>query len=101
MDPNAMAPYWLKLTRTSGGLVRAYRSPDGATWTQFGIKTVTMTMPIYVGLAVTSHVANTPATARFSNISFPDTTNATVATQPWTDVDVGLTTNDPERCTWW
>jgi hypothetical protein len=96
MDPNAMAPYWLKLTRTSGGLVRAYRSPDGVNWTQFGLKTVSMTMPVYIGLAVTSHVANTPATATFSNVSFPDTTNATVATQPWTDVDVGIMTNDPE-----
>jgi hypothetical protein len=97
MDPNAMAPYWLKLTRTSGGLIRAYRSSDGVTWTQFALKTVPMTMPIYVGLAMTSHVASTPATGRFSNVSFPDTTNATVATQPWTDVDVGIITNDPEQ----
>jgi hypothetical protein len=95
MDPNALVPYWLKLTRTSGGLVRAYRSPDGVNWTQFTIKTVTMQFPIYIGLAVTSHVANTPATAEFSNVSFPDTA-ASVATEPWMDVDVGITSNDPE-----
>ena len=55
LDPNAMAPYWLRLERTAGGIVRAYRSPDNAKWTQFPLQTITMTMPIYIGLAVTSH----------------------------------------------
>ena len=50
-DPNITAPYWVKLNRSSGGLVRAYYSPDNATWKQFPLKTVTMSTPIYIGLA--------------------------------------------------
>jgi hypothetical protein len=92
LDPNAMPPYWLKLERTSGGLVRGYRSPDGVNWTRFDLKTVTMQMPIYIGLAVTSHAANTPCTAQFSNVTVTGTGGDTA----WTDVDVGITTNDPE-----
>jgi hypothetical protein len=96
MDPNAMAPYWLKLTRTSGGLVRGYRSPDGQNWTQFALKSATMNFPIYVGLAVTSHVAYTPAKAVFSNVSFPDTA-ASVTTDAWADEDIGIQSNYPEK----
>jgi hypothetical protein len=94
LDPNAMPPYWLKLQRTSGGLVRAYRSPDGATWTQFALKSVTMQMPIYIGLAVTSHDAAQVCEATFSNVSFPEGTG--LATQPWADADVGIQSNESE-----
>jgi hypothetical protein len=94
LDPNAMAPYWLKLQRTSGGLVRAYRSPDGVTWTQFDLKSTTMQMPIYIGLAVTSHDTTLVCEARFTDVSFPE--GAGLATQPWTDADVGIVSNEPE-----
>jgi hypothetical protein len=92
LDPNAMPPYWLKLQRTSGGLVRAYRCADGVTWKQFDLKSVTMQTPIYVGLAVTSHAANVPCTARFSNV----TITGDGSDKPWLNQDIGLTTNDPE-----
>jgi hypothetical protein len=94
MDPNAMAPYWLKLERTTGGLVRAYRSPDGQddTWTQFGLRTMQMTMPIYVGLAVTSHDVTQVCEAKFSNVSFSDTK---VSAQ-WADQDIGIMSNSTE-----
>jgi hypothetical protein len=94
LDPNAMPPYWLKLQRTSGGLVRAYRSPDGDTWTQFDLKSVTMKMPIYIGLAVTSHDVTQVCEAVFSNVSFPE--GAGLETQPWADADIGIQSNEAE-----
>jgi hypothetical protein len=95
LDPNAMAPYWLKFERTTGGIVRAFRSPDGKedTWTRFPIQIVTMTAPtIYVGLAVTSHDVTQVCEARFSNVSFPDTS---VSAQ-WADQDIGIMSNSTE-----
>ena len=90
IDPNAMAPYWLKLERTSGGLVRASRSPDGNQWEQFGLQTISMQTPIYIGLAVTSHDVTTVCEAVFSNVSFP---NTNFVSQQWTDVDIGIKSN--------
>jgi len=92
LDPNAMAPYLLKFERTTGGIVRAFRSPDGKedTWTQFPIQVVTMTMPIYIGLAVTSHDAAQTAEATFSNVTFTGTSTG------WADRDIGIGSNQPE-----
>ena len=92
MDPNAMPPYWLKLQRSSGGLIRAYRSPDGVEWTQFSLKQISMQTPIYIGLAVTSHDTNLTSKAVFSNVSFPETN----VDMQWTDQDVGMLSNEPE-----
>jgi hypothetical protein len=86
------APQWVKLERTIGGLVRAYYSADGVTWTQLDIVTVTMDMPVYIGLALTSHNADATCEAVFSNVSFP---NTDVETQ-WTDLDIGIIGNEPE-----
>jgi L-ascorbate metabolism protein UlaG (beta-lactamase superfamily) len=86
------APQWVKLERTIGGLVRAYYSADGSTWTQLGIATVMMDLPVYFGLALASHNADATCEAVFSNVSFPDTD---VETQ-WTDLDVGIIGNEPE-----
>jgi len=91
LDPNAMAPYWLKLERTSGGLVRASRSPDGDDWTQFTLRAVTMTMPIYIGLAVTSHDAAQTAEGVFSDVIFTGT-----SVNDWADRDIGIGSNQPE-----
>jgi hypothetical protein len=91
-DPNVTAPQWVKLERSSGGLVRAYYSADGSTWTQLGLDAVIMKMPIYVGLALTSHNPDATCEAKFSNVSFPDT-----AVDPqWIDQDVGMLSNIPE-----
>jgi hypothetical protein len=96
LDPNAMPPYWVKLERTSGGLVRAFRSPDGGddTWTRFDLKTASMKIPIYIGLAVTSHDITQVCEARFSNVSFPD--NAALTSQAWAHRDIGIISNESE-----
>lgn len=86
------APQWVKLERTIGGLVRAYYSADGSTWTQLDIASVMMDMPAYIGLALTSHNVDATCEAVFSNVSFPDTD---VGPQ-WTDQDVGIIGNEPE-----
>jgi hypothetical protein len=39
------------------------------TWTQIGSQTITMGSTIYVGLAVSSHVNSTAATATFTNVT--------------------------------
>jgi len=92
MDPNAMPPYWLKLQLSSGGLVRAYRSPDGVEWIQFSLKSIPVEMPIYIGLAVTSHDTALTSKAVFSNVSFP----GTILDMPWTNQDIGMLSNEPE-----
>ena len=92
LDPNAMAPYWLKLERSSGGLVRAYRSPDGSNWTSFTLKVVSMSSPVYVGLAVTSHDSASVTKAIFSNV----TITGTGAEQSWIAQDIGIPINDPQ-----
>ncbi|KPK40238.1 MAG: hypothetical protein AMJ65_10780 [Phycisphaerae bacterium SG8_4] len=86
------APQWVKLERTTGGLIRSYYSADGSTWTRFNLIQVAMEMPVYVGLAVTSHNAELACQAAFSNVSFP---NTTVAAE-WTDQDVGMLSNHAE-----
>ena len=75
-----------------GGIVRAWRSPDGVNWTRFDLVTMTgMSSPLYVGLAVTSHDTELPAGAVFSNV----TLNGTAFDQAQ-DQDVGLVTNSAE-----
>jgi len=65
----AAAPYWVKLVRSSNTL-SAYLSANGSSWTQVGSgTTVTMTDPIYVGLAVTSGSTNAAKTVTFDNVS--------------------------------
>ncbi|MCP4614680.1 MAG: LamG domain-containing protein [Planctomycetes bacterium] len=86
------APHWVKLERTAGGLVRAYHSEDGATWSRFDLTQVSMDMPIYVGLAFTSHVTDLTGEAKFSNISFPDT----MIDLQWIDRDIGMLSNEAE-----
>ena len=64
------APYWVKLERI-GNTFNAYSSPDGTTWTLVGSDTIPMASTVYVGLAVSSHVSGTLATATFDNVTTP------------------------------
>ncbi|HUE86199.1 MAG TPA: S8 family serine peptidase [Vicinamibacterales bacterium] len=63
-----IAPYWVRLTR-QGQTITAYKSTDGVTWSPVGQDTLAISGPVYVGLAVGSHVAGTTATATFSNVT--------------------------------
>ena len=64
------APYWVKLVR-SGNTFIGYSSPDGANWTQVGSATFAMSSAAYVGLANTSHDADTLSTATFDRVTAP------------------------------
>ncbi|UCE47846.1 MAG: MBL fold metallo-hydrolase, partial [Phycisphaerales bacterium] len=89
-----VAPQWVKLERTLGGLVRAYYSTDGSTWTLLDMpEPIDMQPPIYVGLALTSQNPDEVCEAKFSNVSFPDTG----VDQQWTDQDVGILANAADR----
>ena len=66
--PLVTAAYWVKLTR-SGTTFTAYVSPNGSTWTQVGSDTISMGTVIDVGLAVTSHLDGSLATATFDHVT--------------------------------
>ncbi len=83
-------PQWIKLERTLGGLVRAYYSADGATWTPLGTtSTVSMSLPMYVGLALTSNNSGVATEAVFSNVT-------SSGTGQWAHQDIGLISNDAQ-----
>lgn len=73
------APYFVRLTRT-GSTIAASMSADGTAWTLVGTDTINMTSTIYVGLAVGSHVAGTPATATFDATTIVPASTTTTET---------------------
>ena len=62
------APRWVRMVR-SGNTLTAAHSVDGANWTMFTARTVTMSGTIYVGLVVCSGNTTALNTATFSNVS--------------------------------
>jgi regulation of enolase protein 1 (concanavalin A-like superfamily) len=62
------APRWVKLTRV-GDLITASISTNGTTWTVVGKDSFSMSGPVYVGLAVSSHDASRLATGTFDNVT--------------------------------
>ena len=85
------APQWVRLERTLGGLVRGYYSADGTTWVRFSLVQVRMDMPVYIGLAATSHDPALTCEAVFTNV----TTTGPVDPQ-WANQDIGIAGNDAE-----
>jgi hypothetical protein len=68
------APRWVKLVR-AGNTISGYESADGSAWTLVASDTFTMGNSVLVGLAVSSHVAGTNATATFENVTVTATTS--------------------------
>ena len=67
--PGIKAPYWLKL-KISGTTYTGYASPDGFNWTQIGSPVNAgfgNGIPIYAGLAITSHDNALLSTAHIDN----------------------------------
>ena len=88
------APHWVKLERDAAGNFTVSHSANGSTWQSVAnsIPTnISMTSNVYIGLALTSHDADTTGRAVFSNV----TTTGNVSGQ-WTHQDVGLTSNAAE-----
>ena len=66
-DRVSRAPYWVRVRRV-GNVFTGYVSADGQTWRQQGNSvTISMGANVYAGLAVTSHLDGTLATAVFSS----------------------------------
>jgi hypothetical protein len=83
--PAVAAPYWVKVERKGNSFTGSI-SADGKTWKQLGTaQTITMTNPVLIGLAVTSHDAALTTTAEISNVS----TTGTV-TGSWQAVAIGM-----------
>jgi len=61
-------PYWVKIVR-GDGVLTGYVSGDGKTWSSLGTMGDTLTDPVYIGFAVTSHEAGVDRTFEFDNIS--------------------------------
>jgi len=66
--PQRAAPVWLKVQRQGSTLTGLY-STDGVNWATVGTDTIAMGSTVYAGLAVTSHVASSHATAEFTNVT--------------------------------
>ncbi|MBX7206710.1 MAG: cadherin domain-containing protein [Verrucomicrobiaceae bacterium] len=64
---NAMPNNWLRLTR-SGGVITAYRSADGTTWTNSGSLTLSGVTTMLAGLATSSGDTSNLATSTFDNV---------------------------------
>jgi len=90
-------PCWVRLTRTGNDFLGEY-STDGTTWQTIDVAagtsstTLEMATSVYIGLAVTSHVAGESVVAEFSNVS----TSAGIS-GPWQVADIGVDHpgNDP------
>jgi regulation of enolase protein 1 (concanavalin A-like superfamily) len=66
---NSAIPGWIRLSRV-GNTFTAFTSTNGTSWTPIpGTSSVTMTNPVYVGLAVTSHNDGVIAAATFDSVS--------------------------------
>ena len=83
------APVWLRLVR-QGSQFTGYLSSNGTSWTSIGSATISMTSSVYVGLAVSSRVDSTLATATFTNVQVGTGSGTTPGLPaPWTNRDIG------------
>ena len=73
------APYYVKLSR-SGSTFKAQKSKDGVTWTTVASQSISMASTIYVGMAVSSHVDGSLASAKFEETAV--TAGGTTAVAP-------------------
>ncbi len=62
------SPKWLKLSR-SGNRLAGYVSSDGQTWSFAGAATISLSDPLYIGMATTSHNTSAGGSANFDHVS--------------------------------
>jgi hypothetical protein len=83
-------PYYVKIERT-GDSITGSLSADGINWTTQGLpQYIAMTNPVYIGIAVSSHVPGAYRTFEFDNIK------ATGAGGSWQTKEIGLPRNNPQ-----
>jgi len=87
-----VAPHWVKIERDISGDFRAYHSANGSTWEVLGVsQNIQMSRDVYIGLALSSHDADSTCKAVFSNVTITGTLS-----QQWANQDIGIVSNDPE-----
>ncbi|MBW8039026.1 MAG: DUF1349 domain-containing protein, partial [Planctomycetes bacterium] len=93
--PGVTEPEYIRLTRT-GNVFTAFNSEDGITWQSRGTHNLTLTDPVYIGFAVTSHSTGNLVTATFDSfggdISF-ETSKASGPNPAHLAVDVPVDAN--------
>jgi endonuclease/exonuclease/phosphatase family metal-dependent hydrolase len=94
------APYFVKLKR-AGNIFTAYRSLDGSNWTTVGSETMTMASTIYVGVAISSHVAGTLASATFASTAVTPAATTTAPVAPEVSSPTPVTTSGTLRLLHW
>lgn len=77
----ATLPHWVRIVR-NGNTFTGYKSTNGTAWTLVGSQTISMGSTIYIGLAYTSHNANTAGTAAFTNVSHTGTVSSAEIGEP-------------------
>jgi len=82
------APVWLRLVR-QGTRFTGYLSANGTSWTTTGSATISMGSSAYVGLAVSSRVDSTLATATFTSLQTSTGPATSALPAPWTNRDIG------------
>ncbi|MEA3226176.1 MAG: hypothetical protein U9Q07_09510, partial [Planctomycetota bacterium] len=88
------APHWVKLERDVAGNFTASHSTNGSSWVPVSSAVplnIPMTSNIYIGLALTSHVAAETCEAKFSNVTITGTVGA-----QWMHQDIGILGNSAE-----
>jgi hypothetical protein len=88
------APHWVKLERSLSGRFTAYHSTNGSSWQLVENalpQNIRMNADAYIGLALTSHDADSTCQAKFSNVQIVGTVNPT-----WTNQDIGIANNSAE-----
>jgi hypothetical protein len=85
---NINPPYWVLIKRV-GNTFEGWYSPTGLdySWLSLGSTTITMTDPVYIGLALTSHNTAASCTAVFSNVL------GVTPPSPWPSQDIGIKNN--------
>jgi hypothetical protein len=85
------APYWVELVLdTYNGNVYPYYSPDGSNWSPVqSAGSPTITLPFYVGMAVTAHNSKAVCSAQFSDVSIV----AGSVPASWNHQDIGIRNN--------
>lgn len=62
------SPFWIKLVRNNN-VFTGFQSSDGSIWSKVNEVTIPMAEDVFIGLAVSSHVAGTLCPVQFDNIT--------------------------------
>jgi regulation of enolase protein 1 (concanavalin A-like superfamily) len=85
--PSATPFVWLRLSRTGDVVSAFWRSGDNGAWTPIGTQTfASLADSVQIGLAVSSHVHGTLASATFDHVSIAA---ASLSSSGWSSEDVG------------